>query len=614
MKPATDSLDLWKQRLAKARTRRERYTMLWSHYSRMHTNAYRAVKEANDDAAVYFPNGDQVKAGLVFSNIEQTRAQLEVPEVGVRVEATDYSRELGAEDTHREAVIEQALYYSLNSSGLLKESEEVDLVKLDGTVIGHGINYTCWRVEEQEVETDRIPVLAEGEDGTFAPTDRFDPVIQRQTVWEGCQDETISPLQFLADAGCKKFDKASWLGFKRPTQLAALRADPRYTIPDTIVGTNFVIKDIYGDEGQEGEELTDAVMVIVIWDKHHREHLTYIETAPTGATTSYAKAAQRASRDPGQDLVQIGGDKWSVLFSHPDATPFSFYIPIPARDHPFGISQIEHVRNQASEADKLRTRQANITRQIKRIPWYNKKRVDQVQLEAALKSDDMVPVGLDIQDGEKPEQLFGELPVPSIHPDLYKQYTVAEEGVSKTSGVSDVPGGGADTATEAEYVFQIGGARMARKKRLYLKFLTSTASRHHDYLKAFCPEGEIMVVPDVDGLPLTLAYGRQAFVGKFLIEVVPGGGAMALSPVKQKMLIELSGQLKQQFGPAFDRRWLRMILTQFDVRGVNDLMRAAMFGMPPAGMAPGLPRPEISPNDITTGQTLRSAINAPSEG
>ena len=49
----------------------------------------------------------------------------DIPEIRDHVE-----RELGAEDTHREAVIEQALYYSLNSSGLLKESEEVDLVKL----------------------------------------------------------------------------------------------------------------------------------------------------------------------------------------------------------------------------------------------------------------------------------------------------------------------------------------------------------------------------------------------------------------------------------------------------------------------------------------------------
>jgi hypothetical protein len=427
----------------------------------------------------------------------------------------------------------------------------------------------------------------------------------------------LSPLQFLAEASCKKFECAAWLGFERPTKLALLRKDPRYAIPDDVQGVTFHLRDIYGSEGQDEEEMTDAVMVIVIWDKIRKELITFIETAPSGANGGIARATQRASnaRAPAADLVPIATLRWPVTFSHPDDSPFSFYIPIPARDHPFGISQIEHVRNSALEADKLRTRQANITRQIKRIPWYRKGRgMDQDQLTQALQSEDMTPVGIDFQEGEKVEQIFGELPIPQISPDIYKQYLIAEQGVDKTSGISDVPGGGADTATEAEFIFQIGGARTGRKKRLYLKFLTTTAKHHKDFLKEFSPEGEIIVVPNVDGSPLTLAYGRQAFQGEFEIEVIPGGGAMSLSPVKQKLMIEATNMLMFKFGPQFDRVYLRQLLTMFDFRGINDLMRAAMAGLGMPGAAGSAPPPGYSPDNYSNPQTIRAGINAPNEG
>jgi hypothetical protein len=613
MKQPTDSLETWKKRIEAARQRRARYESIWALFARLHTNAYQAVRDKNDDATVTLPTGDQVKAGLIFRNVEQTRALLEMPEIGVRATALDYTRELGAEDTHREAVVEQALYRSLLCSGLVKDTEEADYVKLDGTLIGHGVNFTGWRVEEQEVEVERIPVLAEGADGTFAPVvedgiELSEPVTAKQVVWEGCEDAHVSPLEFLADASCKRFEKGGWHGFERPVKLAELKNDPRYTIPDDIEGTSFRLKDIYATEGQEEEQVEDAVMRVVVWDKLHRELITFIETAAPGAAGRTTKKA----KPPETGLVPIRVERWPVAFSHPDDSPFSFYVPIPARDHPFGISQIEHARNQAVEADKLRTRQANITRQIKRVPWYHKGRMDADQLREALKSDDMVPVGLDIRDGEKPEQLFGELPVPSVHPDIYKQYLVAEQGVDKTTGVSDVPGGGADTATEAEHIFEIGNARAKRKKRLYLKFLTAVAKRHRDYLKTFAAEGETIVVPDVDGRPLTLAYGRAAFAGEFDIEVVAGGGAMALSPVKQKLMVEASNMLMGKFGPQFDRVYLRQLLTMFDFRSINELMRAAMAGM--GGVPGSVPLPGIAPDDYSNAQAIRAGINAPNEG
>lgn len=620
MKPK-DSIETWKKRIDAARARRQRYENLWAYFARLHTNAYRAVRELNDDKLVTLPSGDQVKAGLVFRNIEQTRALLEVPEIGIRATATDYTRELGAEDTHRESVVEQALYCSLLYSGLLKGAEETDPIKLDGIMLGHGVNYTGWRVVEEEIEVDRIPVMTEDDTGAFVPAladgiQVLEPVKQKRVVWEGCEDSHISPLEFLTDASCKRLYKSPWHGFERPVKLEVLKKNPRYHIPTEIEPTAFRVRDLYGDEGQEEEEITEAVMMIVIWDKIGKELLTFIETTSRAGSGAVAKPSSKTTKRaaPDMDLVPIEVAPWPLTFSHPDDSPFSFFIPIPARDHPFGISQIEHARNQAMEADKLRTRQANITRHIKRIPWFNKNRVDQQQVQQAFQSDDMTPVGLDIREGEKPEQIFGDLPMPKVDADIYKQYIIAEQGVDKTTGVSDVPGGGADTATEAEFIYDVGNARPKRKKRLYLSFLTAVALRHRDYLREFSPEGETLVVPNVDGSPLTLAYGRAAFHGKFEIEVVPGGGAMALSPVKQKLMVEATNLLIGKFGPLFDRVYLRQLLTMFDFRGINELMRAAMAGMGLQGVPGSTPQPGYSPDNYSNPQAIRAGINAPNEG
>lgn len=616
------SPETWHERITDSRTRRERYLWIWEFFARLYTNGYRAVPDKNDDKLVTFPSGDQIKASLIFRNIEQTLALLEVPEIGVRATATDFARGLGAEDTHRESVVEQALYGSLLRSGLVKGAEEVDYIKRDGIIVGHGIDYVWWREVEQEVTLDQIPVYAENDAGGYAPhtvdgTPAFEPVRGKRLLWAGVQDEHVSPTEFLFDAGAKRIEKSPWHGFERPTKLALVKQNPRYRIADDIVGTDYVVRDLYGVEGQPEETITDAVMLVVIWDKVEKELLTFLETAPPGSGLTSARSSGGSIRKQPKGgerlLLPIAVEKWPLTFSHPDDSPFRFYVPIPANDHPFGISQIEHARNQAVEADKLRTRQANITRQIKRIPWYRKGRVDADQLQEALRSEDMKPVGLDILENEKPEALFGELPFPKVDSDIYKQYVIAEQGIDKTTGVSDVPGGGADTATEAEHIFDIGNARPRRKKRLYLKFLTACAGCHRDYLREFAPEGETVVVPDVDGRPLTLAYGRAAFEGQFDIEVVAGGGAMAISPVKQKLMIEATNQLMGKFGPMFDRVFLRQLLTMFDFRDINELMRAAMMGM---GLpAPGaVPTPGYSPNNYSNAQTVRAGVNAPSEG
>lgn len=616
----TVSHEVWHERIKAARARREKYETLWSQYARLYANSYRAIQDKNEDRNVSLPNGDQVKVGMVYRNIEQTMALLEVPEIGVRATAEDFTYELGAEDSHREAVVETALVRSLNRSGLINGDEECDYIKRDGIIIGHGINYTYWRVVEEEVPLPPIPVLTEADDGTFVPL--YDelaqqPVYERGTekriTFEAVQDEHVSPIEFLFDAAARKIRKSSWHGWERAVKLEDLRKNPRYTIPDDIQPMVIQAKDIYGEEEPDESTEADSVKIITIWDKTNRELITFIEHNPP-ARVSSGKRTRRRGRE--LELVEIGMEKWPVQFAHPDDSPFSFFIPSPCNDHPFGISQIEHIKNQAVEVDKLRSRAANLTRQLKVVLLYQKGKIDHDQLTQALRSPEAVPVGVSLQDGDDWQKLFKEVQPAKLPREIYDQITQAEEDVRKTTGISETPFGGAETATESENQMAVGGARPKRKRRLYLSFLTETAKRHLDYLREFAPEGQTIVVPAPDGTPLTLPFGRAALQGQFNVSVLPGGEAMTASPVKQKTMIELNAQIKGQFGPVFDRIFLRQMLTMFDVRDQNALMRAAQMGMQMPGMmgVPGQQRPELNLNDISNGQAIRAAVNAPNEG
>lgn len=613
----------WLDRIKDSRTRRELYESNWAEYARLHTNAYLAHAQANDQEDVVLPNGDQVKIGLVHSNIEQTMALLEVPEIGVRATALDYTAELGEEDTHREAVVEQGLYNSLARSGLLKGAEDVDHIKRDAVIIGHGINYTWWRIEEEEVEDEPAVVMVEAEDGSFVPVldeaTGAPQIEQRMTtqVWyEAVEDSHISPLEFLFDATARRMDKSPWHGYERPMPLTEARK--RYPeIPADVKGIKVSRRDIYGKEGVTENEIEDAVVVIKLWDRENKELITFIEhqTPPTIGAQKKKKGKRAEDDRIGLTLVEF--KKWPVRFSHPDDSPFTFFIPIPANDTPFGISQIEHIRTPALEADKLRTRVANLTRQMKIVLLYQKGRIGKTQLETALRAPEASAIAVDVQENETWGDLFKEIQPSKIPPEIYKQIVQAKEDVRNVSGISEVPFGGSETATESDNQMQIGGARPKRKKRLYMSFLTEVAKRHRDFLRTFGPEGETIPIVTLDGVAVNLQYGRAAFDGLFEIEVLPGGGAMAASPVKQKMMVELSDRIVGKINPMVDLIFLRQTLTQLDVRDINAIMRAAR--MPPPGMAPpGLPgggsQPAINLNDQTNAQTIRAGINAPNEG
>jgi len=616
-KKPTISLAAWKEEIDASRRRRDQHKDTWGNYARLHTNAYRAVQGANEDKNVTLPNGDQIKVALVYRNIEQTMALLEVPELGIRVKANDYTHELGREDSHRESVIEEGILNSMNNSGLVSGEEEADDIKRDGIIIGHSIDYTYYNMIEEEVEVDRIPMMMETEAGAFLPVideatgqPRFETETEKQITYQAVKDERISPLEFLFSASARKIRRSAWHGYERIESLKTLKQDPRFNIPDTIEGTTYRETDLYGDNTDDERQVRrDSVKVVVIWDKLNKELIHFIEYTPCAEASGKNK-----NKHEDRALIPVRVDKWPVRFKLPDDSPFSFFIPIPANDHPFGISQVEHIRNPALEADKLRTRMANLTRQLKLVWLYRKGKIDQDQLSQAMKSPEAMPVGVDLQEDEDFSKFFKELKPNQIPKELYEQMGRNEDDVRKIEGISETPFGGAETATESENQMAIGGARPNRKRRLYLSFLTEVAKRHKDFLAQFAPDGQTMVVAGADGKELTLEYGRAAFQGSFDIYVLAGGGATNVSPVKQKTMMEMSGMVLGRYGPKFDSILLRQMLTMFDLRDTNALAQAAMeFAQlvpPEAGPAgSGPPRPELNLNDISNGQAIRAAIN-----
>lgn len=607
-------VEFWAKRIRVARQRREQMEVTWAEYAALHAKARQwiATQDVNDDDGVLLPNGDQVRLSLVHRNIEQTLAMLEAPEIGVRVTIMDDVRELTTDDTSREAVVEVALQNSAKRSGLIKGAEIVDAVKRDGLIIGHGVAFSWYRMEEREVEVERIAIMREDEAGQIVPMldeESGEPAMdvkrEKQVIWQGVQDEHVPVLEFLFDARAMRMDKACWHGREQIVPLEGLREDSRYTVPDDLEPSSFTVKDLYGlnQDGTTQNLDADYVRKITIWDKHEKMLYTFIEAPKRKANTNKTQ----------QQLLLIGSEHWPVTFSHPDDSPFSFFIPIPANDIPWGVSQVEHIRNQAVEGDKLRTRQANLTRQIKRIMVARKGMVDADQFQTAVKSPDMGLVEMDLPDDFDRNRDIFELPMPRMNPELLQQQAAAESDIDKTSGISAVPFGGAATATESANMMAVGGARPNRKRRLYFKFLEDVLGKHRDYLREFGPDGQRVTVPGPDGIPITTVYGREAFAGEIDIEV-QASGELAISPVRQKMLIEVANMVKGQFGPAFDTLFLADMLAEFNFRGRNRLMAAAgrmlQQGMAPPPGGGTVPLPSgFNPEEYNDGATLRAAVN-----
>jgi hypothetical protein len=614
-----DETSRWKADIDRARRRREQLEPLWAEYARLHTNIYTVKPDLNDDALVTLPGGDQVKRGLVFRILEQAFAVTHIPMIGVQVEAQEFTRGLTELDTHREQVVEYALVKSARRSGLVKKTREADAILRDGYMIGHGICYSWWREAQKNVTLAQIPEMVDGPDGALIPAldeaggSRFQPVTVHQTWWANVCDEHVPVREFLFSADAKSFDKASWHGREQVLSLKDVKNDARFTVPEDLKASPWEVRDIYG-QTDEFSRIEDGVKLITIWDKRSQRLLYFIEAPHLDWT----------ARSPRTNLLEVGNEDWPIEFSHPDDSPFSFFIPIPSTDNPFGISLVEHIRVSATEADKIESRGANQTRQAKTIMAYWKNQgVDEEQLQEAMNRPDRSIVGLDPQGDTETglgdlSKVLHPITIPGAEPALFAQSDRAEQSVRNTSGISEVPWGGAGTATESENMMQVGAARQERRRELYLHFLSEVLAKHLDFLRRWAPAGQTATIFDpMSGEQIPLEYGREAFQGDFDITVLPGGTAMTMTPVERKSRIEELSLVATAFGPLPAAVMLRDYLARVDFRSAPQLLRAiySQLGVlpPPGATPPGmdgrLRADAFNPNDQTQGQAIRSMVN-----
>jgi hypothetical protein len=618
-------LETWDKELTAARRWREQREQTWAFYALLHRRlvAYRTRGDAvcDEDEALTTPHGDNVRVGTIFRNLEQTFALLDLPEIGVRAKVTDYWREQKYPDVHRESIAETALFRSMMRSGLMRGESVADLVDLDAVIIGHGVSYSHWSQRKRMVE-EQVPVLRLDEfSGTYLPVfgddglPRFDVSEREEIVWEGVQDEHVPVLEFLFESTAKQISTANWHGREWVQPLDDLRQDDRFEIPDWIEGGSISRKLLYGEDSDESTELEDAVLGVTVYDKRNGELLHFIDAPNEGQPRNSSSGKKRESA-----LVLIGAERSPVLFAGPSESPFNVYVPIPAQEDASGISQIEHIRGLAAEIDVLRSRIANMTALLKRVFLYEKGRVSQEEIDAALEARDFSFIGITRkEETEDLTKLFHEFPLPAVRAEFYKLSGVAASDVTQVSGVQEDPWAGGSSATEAEHKFNIGSARIARKKRLKFRFLSELAHTHLDLMRAFGPDGEPMVVESVTG-PLLLEFGREALQGEFMIEVTAGGGATAVSPVQQKMALEAANLIMPSAGPFTKMALTRQLLTMMDIRDVSGIMQAARQDMAlaagqPMGPGGGQPPPEnIALGDYGVGQAIRGGVNAPWEG
>lgn len=614
--------DTWRKRIEAARDRREPYEQTWQHYCKLHSDAEQIILDGDDDTRIVtLPNGDRVRLGLVFRNIEQTMSYLEMDDIGVTARATEYTRPLDNIDTNNESVVEQAVYDSIKQSGLIGGPERIDRIKLDALLAGHGISFSWWKVLDEQVETGRIPVLLE-KNGILEPKTNkngeavYQPQMETITIWEGMVDERISPLEFLCSSTCTSLDESHWLGFERIVRLDDLKDDPRFSnLPKDIKGGSYELKTLQGERGPGGTDyyMEDSVKLIVVWDRFTRELVTFLETCDK----KNRKAQKKDQPNNGKEtFIRLKQVQFPVKFENPQDSPFATYIPIPASDHPFGISQVEHIRNPALESDMMHTRFANLSREQKRLWLYDKNKVDQQHVDDAINGkQSLAALGMDVQDGEDLARIFKDIQTSNIPDSLLNAATISEDIVRKNSGVAETPFGGTETATESENQMMIGQARVNRKRNKLFSFLEQIAQIHLAYLRTFAPDGSSIRVVLADGTDALLNYGREAFMGRFNIKIEPGGGASAISPVRQKMLIEAVGMVGNNMGPKASLLLFREVLTQIDVRNVNGILQAAREFMIPqaqpvapagtAGTPPNLPNPA----QMTNPNQLGAAVN-----
>ena len=628
---------VWRARFRASRQAREQRVSDWYAWMRLHARAYTAVQEGNEDRLSWLPNGDLVRLGLVHRNVEQTMGVLEVPEVHIGAEATEWDRELGREDQHRESVVSQALTQSLRDSGLVDGPNLADMVKLAGVIIGHGVTYTQWRTVSEDVPVGWAMEFEDAGDGTLTQVldDEGQPAARQATISrvirEECEDLFISPLDFLFDPQAPSIALSRWHGHEEIVALADLKKDGRFQLPEGLTDSRYRATNLYGEDVSLDQVSEMGVALVWGYDKRHRELVAFVEQSAPDSHALVAPGRENAWSD-GKSLVPVLVERFPVAFDLPNDSPYSAFVPITAVDEPFGVSQVMHIRNPAIEADKLRTRQANITRQIKRILTFNAQSgLSEDQINQALASADFSVLKVNNTDGRPLSELIDELNMGQLHPELFQGIEQAKNDVAGTSGVTDVPWGGANTATESENINAVGSARVNRKRGLFLRYLAQVARVHKAFMATFAPDGRTVQVIGIDGVPLLMAYGREAFQGRFNLTANPGNDKYSASPVEKKADLELLAILDKGLAgmPHARVHVLRWLLTKWGQPGIEPLLRAVAFdlqaqGIPPMGMPQGPALPGGvdgnllaaggNPNDQLPQQAVRAGINMPNEG
>jgi hypothetical protein len=444
-------------------------------------------------------------------------------------------------------------------------------------------------------------------------------------IGEGVRDIYISPLEFLFDPLAPSIALSDWHGCERLVSLSDLRSDDNYQIPEWVKGERRSRRTVYGEEAeQEHMAADDMVLLITVYHKPTRTLTRFIETA--GPQLAIFRDPVDSARSANR-LVPVQEQVFPLSFAGRDDSPFRAFVPVPAQDDPYGISQLLHARRSALEADKLETRRCNLTRQIKLVWAYDKTQgLDDDQIKQALAQRDFSVVGLDNPFGKPLTEMFQALPLPRIAPELYAGISDARSNVSQVTGMSDVPYGGAETATESENMMSIGSARKNRKVRLLLKYLSDVAATHRAYLAAWSPPGQTAEVLGGDGLPFIQQFGREAFAGDWRIDVFPGGASGSVSPVARKADLEMAGMLAPYLTPPAQLVLMRQMLTRAGWSSVDTLLRAQQMGMGmlPFGQQPMGGQPQgmdgraradaFNVADQSGPQRLRAGINQLYEG
>lgn len=621
----------WRKRFDGCRSAREQLEESWALNARLWAMSQAAGPRSTlslDGSEDLLGRRDRISLGMVHRNCEQTMALLDMPEVSISATLVEFGREIDTSDEAAENLVAAAIGQSLRDSGMLGGMRVADLVKQAALICGHGVTYTHWRQVTREVDLGTLSVFEvsgltmDGSEDLQPALDdagnpRVEPLVMTETVREQCQDVFVSPLDFLFDSQAPSIAASGWHAFEQVVRLKDLEADSRFVLPPGCEERLHERENLFDERPGTEEVTTRGVAIVTAYDKATRQLVVFLdESVGARLPDSVVDAEARA----GTNLVCILAETFPVDLADPDASPFSAFVPIPLIDFPWGISQIGTIRSVAETAEKLESRQSTQTLSQKRIFVSDANSgVTDEEIRTAMSAPDFAVV--QIQNGLMAplDKLLTELPMPRPTAETYSGIERAKGDMAATSGVSDVPYGGAGTATESENMMQIGGARVTRKRGLFLAFLEQVADLHLAFLAAFAPPAQTLMVPGTFG-PEPMRFGREAFsVGRFRLRVAPGGSAAADTPVQQKAKVDFAGMVAPLAGPALKLELLSMMATSLGIHDQARLRRAAvqdLMGAPPAlpeagssGVDGRIRGETSSPEVMAAGQVMRAGVN-----